>query len=74
MFAFLSRRRRARRQASADAEVLIACYGRAPTSRRVGARVKPGKRLFFDGNRPPGHWDRVRVMIGRKMAGKWVFR
>jgi hypothetical protein len=59
-------RRVQRELAMADADALIAQYGGSAYgyARRYAHQARRGK--FVDGNRPDGHWDRVRQIIGRK--------
>jgi hypothetical protein len=68
----LRRLRERQKQASADAGALIDRYGSGAYSeaRRRGHEARRG--VVFDGNRPNGHWDRVRVIIGRKTLRKHV--
>lgn len=65
MLGFLTRKRKSASQASADAEALIARFGDGAyaEARRRAREVRRG--AVIDGNRPKGHWDRVRAIIGR---------
>lgn len=66
MFAFLRQNRQARRLAAADAAALIARFGDGAygEARHRAWEIRQGS--TFDENRPEGHWDRVRRIIGRK--------
>ena len=66
MFGFFKRYRARRDQAAADADALIAQHGEAAygEARERARQSRQGK--IVDGNRPEGHWDRVRRIIGRK--------
>jgi hypothetical protein len=66
MLGFLKRNRERARQALADADALIARFGDGAyaEARRRALGIRTGKAI--DGNRPEGHWDRVRIVIGRK--------
>jgi integrase/recombinase XerD len=69
MYAFLKVWRERRKQAAADAEVLMARLG-AEAYQEARSRAREArKRAVIDGNRPDQHWDRVRRIIGRK-AGR----
>jgi hypothetical protein len=72
MFRSLKRRRERKEQAAADAAALIAQFGeRAYAEARHRAReARQGS--VFDGNRPDGHWDRVRALIGGKTRREHV--
>jgi len=66
IFAWMCRYRESRALALADADALIERYGDAAYAhaRERAHQTRYGK--IVDGNRPDGHWDRVRQIIGRK--------
>jgi hypothetical protein len=66
MLAFLKRRHARERQAVADAEALIASHGVAAYQEARSRARDARTRAVIDGNRPDGHWDRVRQIIGRR--------
>jgi hypothetical protein len=69
MFKWLAKRRSARELAERDAEEMIAWFGDgAYFEARLRASHQPGT---IDANRPPGHWHRVRRIIGER-SGKTV--
>ncbi len=66
MFRFFRANRIRRELALADADALIAQYGDAAYgyARERAHQARHGR--IVDGNRPAGHWDRVRIFIGRQ--------
>lgn len=66
MFGIFARHRRLKQQAKADAEALIARFGDGAywEAREHCGLARRG--VTVDGNRPAAHWDRVRMIIGRK--------
>jgi len=66
LFRFLHRYRERQAQTAADAEALIAQFGDSAygEARRRARETRQGS--IIDGNRSAGHWDRVRMITGRK--------
>lgn len=66
MFLFFRANRIRRELAAADADALIAQYGESAygEARQRAHQARRGE--VVDGDRPEGHWDRVRRIIGRK--------
>jgi hypothetical protein len=52
----------------ADADALIAGYGSSAYEQARTRAREERLRGVVDGNRPPGHWDRVRREIARLTA------
>jgi hypothetical protein len=68
MFAFLTRNRTRSKQAAADAAALIAQFGASAYGEARRRAREASQDEVIDGNRPLGHWDRVRRVIGRKIG------
>lgn len=66
MFTLLRLYRDRRALAAADADSLIAHYGAAAYGHARERAHRARQSIIVDANRPDGHWDRVRRIIGRK--------
>src|SRR5882724_3650447 len=68
LFAWLSFRKKAGRLAQADADAIIAGFGDAAFN---VARERPQRRrAMIDGDRPRGHWTRVKIEIAKRQGIK----
>jgi hypothetical protein len=66
MFGLFGRRRARLKQASADAEDLIARFGDGAYAEARKRAREARESAVVDGNRSKGHWDRVRAIIARE--------
>jgi hypothetical protein len=59
-------RMEARRQAETDADALMHRFGEAAYEEARARARQARERVILDLNRPEGHWDRVRRIIGER--------
>lgn len=68
MFDWLRRRKVARHLVASDARALVERFG---AQAYLEARLRQHEqRDVFDGNRPPGHWERVKNAIDHAQRAK----
>lgn len=66
MIGWWRRRREARALVESDAADLMARFGnQAYSEAGIRAYLRP---TIIDGNRPPGHWSRVKAAIAKKIG------
>jgi hypothetical protein len=67
LFAWLRSRKKAARLVQADADALIAGFGDAAFN---VARERAQRSAMIDGDRPRGHWTRVKIEIAKRQEIK----